>query len=104
MARYDLTTPAKNDLREILRYTKETWGAEQAVKYSQQLRKALGTLAQTPGIGRLREKLAIGLRSLQAGSYTVFYKQSAAGIIVVRILHSKRDIEHQLEKENDKTD
>ena len=104
MARYELTAPASNDLREILRYTKETWGAEQAIKYSQQLRKALGTLAKTPQIGRKREELASDLRSFQAGSYTVFYKRSDAGIIIVRILHSRRDVENQLDKENDTTD
>ncbi len=92
IVRYKLAPPANNDLREIAHYTKEKWGADQAKKYLKELRKALGTLAQTPKMGRLREELAPGLRSFNAGDYIVFYKESKTGINVVRILHSKRDI------------
>ena len=37
MASYDLTLAAEEDLRDIWRYTLETWGSEQADKYLDQL-------------------------------------------------------------------
>ena len=98
MPSYKLAAPANNDLREIALYTKKSWGPEQARTYIQELRKAMEALAQTPKIGRPREELAPGLRSFKAGSHIVFYKESKAGINIARILHSKRDIEHELDK------
>jgi len=102
MPRYQLTPSAKNDLKEIASYTKKSWGVDQTKRYLKELRNALGTLAQTPKIGRSREELAPGLRSFQAGNHIVFYKESTFGINVARILHSKRNIEHQLEKSKSK--
>lgn len=98
MARYQLTPSAKSDLKEIARYTKESWGTDQVKRYLKELRKALGSLAQTPKIGRSREELAPGLRSFQAGNHIVFYKESKTGINVARILHSKSDIDDQLDQ------
>jgi len=97
MARYQLTPSANNDLKEIARYTKKSWGGDQAKKYLKELRRALETLAKTPKVGRSREELAPGLRSFQAGNHIIFYKESKVGINIARILHSKRDIEPQLD-------
>jgi len=98
MFRYQLTPSAKNDLQEIVRYTTKSWGVNQAKKYLKELRRAFGTIAQTPKIGRSREELAPELRSFQVGNHIIFYKESKVGINVARILHSKRDIEHQLDQ------
>ena len=96
MAHYGLTIPASNDLRQIARYTKETWRDDQAKKYCRELRNVLENLVETPRIGRCREELAPSLRSFQAGSYVVFYQESKTGVIIVRMLHSRRDVEKQL--------
>ena len=49
-------------------------------------------LAEQPGIGRRRDELAPGLRSLPVGSYVVFYRGRGDGIEVIRVLHGARDI------------
>jgi len=49
--------------------------------------------ATQPLMGRARDELAPGLRSLAFGRYVVFYEALADGIDVVRVLHSSRDID-----------
>ena len=51
------------------------------------------TLAKQPGIGRMREELTTGLRSLPIGRYVIFYLSQADGIEIIRVLHGARDID-----------
>jgi len=51
------------------------------------------TLAKQPGIGRLRDELAAGLRSLPVGRYIIFYLPLAEGVDIIRVLHGARDID-----------
>ena len=51
------------------------------------------TLAKQPGIGRMRDELATGLRSLPIGRYVIFYLSLADGIEIIRVLHGARDID-----------
>jgi len=51
------------------------------------------TLAKQPGIGRLRDELAAGLRSLPVGRYVIFYLSLADGVEIIRVLHGARDID-----------
>jgi toxin ParE1/3/4 len=50
-------------------------------------------LAETPGVGRPRAELSPGLRGLSVGNYVIFYRQTAEGITIVRVLHGALDIE-----------
>lgn len=50
-------------------------------------------LAASPAIGRRRDDLLPGLRSLAVRSYVIFYRARPDGIEVVRVLHARRDIE-----------
>lgn len=52
------------------------------------------TLAIQPGIGRLRDELATGLRSLPVGRYVIFYLSLANGVEIIRVLHGARDIDN----------
>lgn len=49
-------------------------------------------LAETPGMGRVRSELLPNLRSFPISRYLVFYRPSADGIEVVRVLHGARDL------------
>ncbi len=44
-------------------------------------------------MGRAREELAPGIRSLAFGRYVVFLTPLPDGIDVVRVLHASRDID-----------
>ena len=50
-------------------------------------------LASNPHLGRAREELSPGLRSLVFESYVIFYRTIPNGVAVVRVLHGMRDIE-----------
>ena len=52
-------------------------------------------LADSPLIGRTRDELAEGLRSLPVlryPTYVVFYRPTTAGIDVIRVLHGAREL------------
>jgi toxin ParE1/3/4 len=50
-------------------------------------------LVSNPRLGRTREELSPGLRSLVFESYVIFYHPMPNGVAVVRVLHGMRDIE-----------
>ena len=59
----------------------------------------LQLLAELPMIGRSREELAPGLRSLPVkryGMYLIFYRPSPDGIQVIRVTHGARDLPREL--------
>ena len=55
------------------------------------------TLAFNPQIGRLREELSAQLRSLAVDDYVIFYRPVNDGVLVVRVLHGRRDFEELLD-------
>ena len=48
-------------------------------------------------MGRSRDELAYGIRSLALGRYVVFFEALPDGIDVVRVLHGSRDIDAAFE-------
>lgn len=93
MAGYNFTERAALDLRGIIRHTKKTWGVKQARLYRQELELAPQQLSLSPDMGRKREEIAIDVRSFPVASHIVFYTPRRGGITVVRLLHSRMDVE-----------
>jgi len=56
MPRYDFTNRALGDLRDIARYTKETWGEKQARLYLEAIRPGGGTNIHDALVESLRQK------------------------------------------------
>lgn len=63
MARYDFTARAVEDLKEIGRYTRKTWGLEQTHRYREELEIAFQKLSLSPNVGHKRDAIAAGVRS-----------------------------------------
>jgi toxin ParE1/3/4 len=61
MPDFRLSAGAEHDLEDIIDYTIERWGVDQAVKYMDGLEDLAGTLARTPALGRRRDDLLEGL-------------------------------------------
>jgi toxin ParE1/3/4 len=97
MSRYDFTARAAADLREIGRYTKKTWGTEQARRYREELEIALQKLSLSPNVGRQREAIAPGVRSFRVASHIAFYVQRNDGITILRLLHPSMDVDAAFE-------
>ena len=92
MPRYDFTKRALDDLREIARYTRETWGQRQARLYREELELGIRKLALSPGMGRVRADVAPSVRSFPIARHVAFYVEGEGGITVLRLLHPSMDV------------
>jgi toxin ParE1/3/4 len=98
MSRYDLARRAVTDLLEIVRYTKQKWGQEQAQRYREELDLALQQLSLTPDLGRRREEIVPGLRSYPVAQHVAFYVPRKSTVLVLRILHPRMNVDAAFEK------
>lgn len=90
MGRPRFTSDAFGDLEEIVRYLGERDPAA-ATRMTDRLEAECWRLARDPGIGQPRPDLAPNVRFFPVGSYLIFYRESAEGIQVLRVLHGARD-------------
>ena len=91
MARVVRTEQAQADLEEILDYLDEH-SPDAADRFADMFKEKTEAVARMPEMGRAREELAPGLRSLNAGNYLIFYRPADDGIQVIRIAHGSRDL------------
>ncbi|MGH2560925.1 MAG: type II toxin-antitoxin system RelE/ParE family toxin [Thermomicrobiales bacterium] len=94
--RLRLSPEADDDIAAIARYSAETWGSQQMAAYVDRLYATLDELVHFPGIGRVRDEIAPGLRSHPTGQHVAFYRVTDDELIVVRVVHSRRDAETAL--------
>lgn len=87
---YKLSPRAQTDLEEIWLYTFRNWSLEQADRYHNDIMAAIAALAQGAKLGR-RADIRDGYFKCAVRSHLVFYRQSDAGIDVIRILHRSMD-------------
>ncbi|HET8809228.1 MAG TPA: type II toxin-antitoxin system RelE/ParE family toxin [Flavobacteriaceae bacterium] len=89
---YKLSLDAALDMEEIFDYSIEEFGAKQAHDYASKMHTLFLKLTEQPEIGRKRNEIKIGLRSLPIGEHIVFYRILNDKIRILRILHGSRDI------------
>ena len=92
MPRYDFSRRALADLRNIVRYTRESWGQKQARIYREEIELGIQKLALSPGLGRVRSDVAPSVRSFPIARHVAFYVESEGGITVVRVLHPAMNV------------
>ncbi len=90
MSTYRLGPKGESDLAEILDYTVDTWGEQQAENYIDELASCFQMLADSPGLGRACDLLSPGIRRFEQGRHVIFYKPDKHGILIARILHQSR--------------
>lgn len=86
---------ALSDLAEIWSFVADD-SEIQADKFLATLETRLNLLATQSNMGRRRDELMNGLRSVPVGRYVIFYLPRQDGIEVVRVLHGARDIDADL--------
>ena len=92
MARILRRPLAGADIAEIWDFIAED-SVAQADAWVDRLDGKLRLLSSQPIMGRARDDLLPGVRSMPFGRYVIFYEPLPDGIDVVRVLHSARDIE-----------
>ncbi len=85
------TVQAEKDLAEIVDYLDERSPAA-SDHLATALDRRCELLGQFP-LGRSREELAAGLRSVAVEQYVLFYRVTPTAVEVLRILHGARDID-----------
>jgi toxin ParE1/3/4 len=94
MAEYVLTARAEADLVEIARYTRREWGDRQRDKYIRELFDLFSRIAEQPELASNRDDIRPDLKSRRhRKTHVVFYRMEGKRVEVLRILHTRRDVE-----------
>jgi toxin ParE1/3/4 len=92
MAELTLTTRALNDLEQIFESLEEQ-SSQAATKLAENLDALQDRLSTFPELGRARDELAPGIRSIPVKPvFVVFYRLKGGRVEILRILHGHRDI------------
>lgn len=88
-----LSLRARTDLDDIWEYTcRATGDVAVADRQIDAITDRFRFIADWPRLGRARDDLRPGLRSHRSGNYSIFYRVDGPDIIILRILHGRRDI------------
>ena len=90
------TDLAEYDLIKVWLYTSEEWSFAQADVYLSQIDSGIGHLIPNPRLGKDRNDLRKGYRSIQVKHHIIFYKITNDQIQIIRILHENSDIEQHI--------
>jgi toxin ParE1/3/4 len=70
-------------------YSSNEWGLEQAGPYTDDLTAAFECLANNPKSGTRSEHIRVGYRRHPVLRHVIYYRETAYGIEVVRVLHNR---------------
>lgn len=88
-----VTRPAQTDIDDILDYLAREAGIETALRFADTIDAELAKLAYLGHAGASREHVSPGLRMTVIGRYVVYFRVIPDETIIVRVLHSARDID-----------
>lgn len=91
MAKAELTHEAERDLIDIYLRGIECFGRTAAERYAEALGAKVQTAAENPSFGADYGFARPGLRRYECVSHAIYYRVTADGILVLRILHGRMD-------------
>jgi len=91
MAEFRLSPRAQRDLESIFDYTVAQWGLPQAIRYTETLEAACAAMAQAPLQSQNCATIRQGYRRRNVEQHAIYFRQTAYGIAVIRILHQRMD-------------
>jgi len=86
-----LAAEARDDLRDLLQHSLETWGRTEHDAYRAAIQQRFASLAEYPELGRPRDDLFSGCRGLSIRQHVAYDLLEEAHVVVVRILHGRRE-------------
>ena len=104
MARVFRSPLARRDIVDVLRYTRDRCGKEQAREYRDLIREALNAIAAEPQRGKVRGARPgiLSCHIKQPGRnarHILFYRVNAAcALEIVRFLHDTMDVDQHLQE------
>jgi toxin ParE1/3/4 len=91
MADYRLSKRAQRDLDGIFDYTVAQWGLEQAMRYTDAIESACAAMAGAPQLAQSCGYIRPGYRRRSVEHHVIYFRATAYGIAVIRILHQRMD-------------
>lgn len=94
---YKLTKDAENDLRDVARYTLNTWGPNALEQYKHGIKETFSAIANDSLAKRRFSKKIPELLVTKYKSHFIFYLENIEGsAMIIGIIHEKRDILNHL--------
>ena len=93
-----LTRQAARALRDIYQHSLKQWGQAIADAYMADLYSAMNRITLKPEMGQLRMRRASPFLMVPAREHFIIYDCLEADIVVLTLLHQRRDIEHIISK------
>lgn len=90
MSRFRVLSRAQADLKDIREWIEQD-NPPRAASFVAELVEHFGRLAEQPLIGRSRQEMGAGVRSMPHGDFVIFYRPTRTGISVYRVIHGRRD-------------
>jgi toxin ParE1/3/4 len=88
-----IANAVKAELDEIWSYVaSESGSLEIADRVVDSITSTFLQLSRHPHLGRRRDDLREGLRSVTAGSYVVIYRVQRKNVRILHVIHGRRDI------------
>ena len=92
MSGFRITPRARDDLKNIGRYTERRWGKAQRNVYLKDLEHRFGWLVENPQLGKHRSDVMEGYYSFPQGEHVIFYLIGQEGIKIIGVPHKEMDI------------
>ena len=96
MKRLVVSRAAQSDLASIADHTEQRWGRAQRMQYLAMLKDSVAAIRKSPGVGGSRDEIRQGPCSITCDQHVLFYRAAADTIEIVRVLHQRMDMHHQL--------
>ena len=96
MARVSITEQAKRDVRRILSDLNDRAGFSVAERYAAKFKATYHRLAEFPASGARRPALGSNTRIAIVLPYVIIYDYEGESVMVLRVLHGRRNITRDL--------
>jgi toxin ParE1/3/4 len=97
MTKLVVSDAARQDLRDIARYTEKNWGSARKDTYLEAIKGRFRLIRERPTAGAPRDEIRPGYRSLSIGRHVIFYRLTEDAVEIVRILHGNMDLHRHLD-------
>lgn len=91
-SQFRLTEPAIRDIEQIADYIARESGLSQADRFLTKLDAKFSKIAQFPNLGRQRNEILPGLRSLPMDQYLILYIPIDQDVDILRVVSGYRDL------------
>lgn len=96
MKRLIISNSAQRDLRRIHDFIAKD-NVLAADRWIDRLVESFNLVRSQPGIGRKRDRVGPGFRSIAEGDYMIFFWQPSEDIVeIIRVIHGKRQLRRAL--------